>query len=162
MIYNETHGHPFLTVNLLRDFLDWAIEKQCVPQGKELTEEDFVNYATLQLSPKHIRESRHFEIFRKLVFDFLSPLTRERLPWLYAVHEILRGIALSFPADLRCSLDDINQIYRQRGLDSLLIDHDSLLQGAARANFLKLDDDSVMPTIPLVARIAGAVRSGVI
>jgi hypothetical protein len=161
LLYNETHGHPFLTINVLRDFLDWVIDERLVVQGQALTGDHFVLYATSQFQSEHLRTSKHFEMFRRLVSQYLSARSRDTLPWLYAVHEIMRELAIRYPGEFRCGLEELRDIYRQRGLDNLRIDRDALLEDASRGNFFAVSEGSVMPRIPLIARIAGIASSGV-
>jgi hypothetical protein len=94
-IYEETGGHPFLTVNLLRDFVDWLIQKNVIPSDMLLTRELFREYGTHGLTCSAIGKSRHYHYFRAATSEALSVVGIEHSPWIHVAYKLLRHLALN-------------------------------------------------------------------
>ncbi|AMV44569.1 hypothetical protein [Paraburkholderia caribensis] len=98
-IYEETGGHPFLAINLLRDFVDWLIVKKVIPNNTPLTGALFKEYAVDGLSRAAIGRSRHYHYFRSAASEALSKDSMAQSPWIYAAYKLLRHLT---PHQMRC------------------------------------------------------------
>lgn len=152
-IFKETAGHPFLTVNLLADFVDWLIEKRRLVADLNLGAEDVARYAGERLTAKQVRMSRDYTFFREAVGQAMGDAGQEETPWLHAVYSSLSALVHASPESLRCSRDDFREIAtRVQGEHG--IDADQLLLSASNSNFLAYDDQYVWPRIRLLGRIS--------
>lgn len=152
-VYEETSGHPFLTVNLLIDVCDWLIENHASESQIELTRIKFESFARQRLSAAALRNSKHYEFFRNMLSEYLGEDARATDPWLYCVTSILKQIAKQHPKLLQCSMVKYRQIADEAAF-GLPISRDQLLTNAAMANFLKVEKGNVKPGIKLMARLA--------
>ena len=59
-VFEETGGHPFLAVNLLRDIVDWLIKRKAIPGSTTLTRAFYNEYAAEELTVVAIGKSKHF------------------------------------------------------------------------------------------------------
>jgi hypothetical protein len=152
-IFAETAGHPFLTVNLLADFIDWIIDAGRTLSQPRLTGEDFKAFGETRLRPAYISTCREYHLFREATDEATGDYARSRTPWLHAVYSCMSEIARSSPATLSCSRADfsemVTKISENRGLDP-----DRLLSSAAESNFFSYDERTVWPTVRLLGRIA--------
>ncbi len=156
-VYEETGGHPFLTVKLLISFMDWLIAtKRPISCLSPVRPELFTEFTRSNLDPITIVNNPNYEFFKGIASEHLSPLGRTSDPWLHSVYSALRGIALFSPDSLSLSLDDYTAVLAP---DCVGVSPYELLSTAARANFLILQDGMVRPRIPLLARIASAVTT---
>ena len=154
-VYQETSGHPFLTVMLLRSFMDWLIdERRLMSELMPVQLELFEDYLSGGITRSSIAKNPHYFFFRGIASEHLSVLGRETEPWLGAVYGALRSIGLDSSESLAISLDDFT---RNVARDTQRVDPDELLATASRANFLEFDQNTVRPRIPLLARIAASV-----
>lgn len=154
-VYEQTAGHPFLTVKLLTSFMDWLIDnKRPVSCLNPVRGELFSEFTRSNLDPITILNNRNYDLFTNWATGFLSPLGRKTDPWLHSVYSALRAIALCSPDSLALSLDDYTCVLAP---DCVGTSPQELLSTATRANFLTLSDSVVRPRIPLLARIAAAV-----
>lgn len=159
-IYEETGGHPFLAINLLRDFVDFLIEKKIVPNDTHLTGELFGTYAARGLTLDAIGRSRHYHYFRAAASEALSGEGIEQSPWIHVAYELLRYLALNSAAgNIAMSLDAIREHVASTLADSHLSSYtsNSFLASASESNFIELSNDLVTARIPLLARISAAV-----
>lgn len=160
-IFEETGGHPFLTVSLLRELVDWLIERRAVPSDVILTRPVFDEFASLRLGPKAVSVSRHYDYFREAAAEALSADGAAETPWIHAAYDLLRllgssgtGCRLSIS---RTSVEDAVETVLQRvGLMNFTCN--SFIASAARGNFVDVDGDVVSAKIPILARIASATR----
>jgi hypothetical protein len=157
-IYDETAGHPYLTVNLLADFVDSLIANQRRISELRLTAEDMAKFATTGLRASHIATSGDYKFFRKTAAEAMGGDSQHHTPWLRAVYLCMSEIVRASPETLSCSRVDFARMADQILADSE-IDVGSLLTTSAESNFLCYDDDAVRPAIPLLGRIA-AVSAG--
>jgi hypothetical protein len=154
-VYEETGGHPFLTVKLLVSFMNWLIDNKrpmsCInPVRAEL----FSEFTDVNLDPISILNNPNYDLFTNWVTRHLSPLGRKSDPWLHSVYSALRAIVLCSPDSLALSLDEYTAMLAP---DCVGTSPQELLSTATRANFLTFSDGIVRPRIPLLARIAAAV-----
>ena len=159
-IYEETGGHPFLAINLLRDFVDWLIEKKVIPSHTLLTKERFREYAVHGLTLASIGRSRHYHYFMAAASEALSIEGVEHSPWIHAAYKLLRHLALnSDTGGIAMSQDIIEEYVASTLSDARLSIYtsNSFLASAAESNFIELSDEQVKAKIPLLARISAAV-----
>ena len=159
-IFGETGGHPFLAINLLRDFVDWLIQQRVVPSKLLLTAELFKEYSTHGLGLSAIGRSRHYRYFRAAASEALSVEGIEHSPWIHVAYKVLRHMALNSVADsISMSYTSIEEYLESSLISARLNSYttDSFLGSAAESNFIELSDDQVKARIPLLARISAAV-----
>lgn len=161
-IYEETGGHPFLAISLLRDFVDWLIRQKVVPGKIVLTGEIFKDYGMYALTSKAIGMSRHYHYFRSAASEALSAEGIDHSPWIHVAYMLLRHLA---SGDVSKSVL-INREYIAEYLTSILSNIqmsaytcDSFLASASESNFIELNGEQVKAKIPLLARISAAVGS---
>lgn len=154
-VYEETGGHPFLTVKLLISFMDWLIAtKRPISCLAPVRPELFSEFTRSNLDSITILNNPNYDFFKGIASKHLSPLGRTSDPWLHSVYSALRAIVLCSPDSLSLSLDDYTAVLAP---DCVGVSPYELLSTATRANFLILQDGMVSPRIPLLARIASAV-----
>lgn len=161
-IFEETSGHPFLAVNLLRDFVDWLIKRKTVPNATTLTRSLYEQYAALELSSHAIGRSVHYKFFRGAAGEALSEASIEQGPWLHTAYKLLRHLAMH--GDARTSSMSFEEA--ERYVDSTIgssqlvaYTGNSFLASAAESNFIEIVEDKVRAKIPLLARISAAVSA---
>jgi hypothetical protein len=155
-VYRETGGHPFLTGKLLVSFWDWLIKNKrpfsCLaPIRSEL----FLEFAGSSFDHTSIAYNHEYVMFQKAAASHLSPVGREREPWLHGVYSILRSLVLSSPETFSLPEGDFVRLAER---DCPAIPPYELLSSGVRANFLTFEDGVVCPRIRLLGRIAAAVR----
>ena len=162
-VFEETGGHPFLTVNLLRDFVDWLINRKVVPQNLLLTRDVFDDFTNGQLKAKALGLSKHFDYFRSAASEALSDDGASESPWVHAVYSLLRLLGKS-GKDGKFALDR-SEVEKSLGevLDKIQLTGftcESFIVSATRSNFVDVDlkNDLVIARIPILARIAAATR----
>lgn len=153
-VYEETSGHPYLTVNILIDLCDWLIENHVSESEIELTGMQFESFIQQRLTHHALRNSKYYGFFMNMLSEYLSEDARHTDPWLYCVANVLRQISKQHPTILKCTMAKYRQIADEAAY-GLSISRDQLLTNAVMANFLKVEKGSVKPGIKLMARIAG-------
>lgn len=161
-VYEETGGHPFLAVNLLRDFVDWLIQKKVIPSEMLLTSELFSEYGIHGLTLTAIGRSRHYHYFRSAASEALSDEGIEHSPWIHVAYKLMRHLALnSRTGRIAMSHDSIEE-YLVSTLGNVELSSytsDSFLASASEGNFIDFSGEQVKARIPLLARISAAVGS---
>jgi hypothetical protein len=159
-VFEETGGHPFLAVNLLRDIVDWLIRRKIIPSETRLTRALYGEYAVNELTLSAIGRSTHYKFFRGAASEALSDASIEQGPWLHTAYKLLRHLALS--GDPNTSVVSFQNA--EAYVDSTLVSSqlsaytgNSFLASAAESNFIELLDEQVKAKIPLLARISAAV-----
>lgn len=153
-VYEETNGHPFLTVNVLIDLCDWLIENHASESEIELNGAQFESFTQQRLTHHALRNSKYYGFFRNMLSEYLGEDARYTDPWLYCVANVLRQISKQHPIALKCTMVKYRQIADEAAY-GLSISRDQLLANAVMANFLKIEKGSVKPGIKLMARLAG-------
>lgn len=154
-IFLETSGHPYLTVNIMVEFVEWLIKNRRPSDALHFTGEDASNFATRMLRRDHISVSPEYEFFREgAIPQALSPNGRKRAPWLFAMYSLIRQISLDDPVNFTCSREEFPQLVKHLGLTELGLSAESLLNTGTQANFLTFTDRIVAPRIRLLGRIA--------
>jgi hypothetical protein len=159
-VHEETAGHPWLTVNLLRDFVDFLIKQERRQSDLHLRREDASEFAELRLRPGHISRSREYEFFRRAASEAMGERHGPGIGWLRSVYSCLSEIVRASPESMRCSMKDFTDIVARLS-PSTGINADRLLSSATESNFLNHDDEWVWPKIRLLGRIAATTQGEV-
>ncbi|WP_406383983.1 hypothetical protein OHU25_41020 [Streptomyces sp. NBC_00117] len=159
-VYAETAGHPWLTVNLLRDFVDFLIKQERRQSDLYLRPEDAAKFAELRLRASHISRSREYEFFRRAASGAMGEVQGPDTVWLRSVYRCLSEIVRASPESMRCSMEDFADIVARLG-PGTEISADRLLSSATESNFLNHDDEWVWPKIRLLGRIAATTQGEV-
>ena len=163
-LYKETAGHPFLTTNVLIEFVDWLIEKRRPQSGLRVQSDDFAKFARSKLNTKSILMSPEYVFFRKAAASALSEQGYRDNPWLFAAYWVLRELSSGKSSAFRVSRAQfraaINRIPIPKGGGP--IDSAEILRTASQANFLAHDDRHVRVRVRTLGRIAAAVRPALV
>jgi hypothetical protein len=158
-VFEETGGHPFLTVNLLITFFDWLIQKEHDSRGRQLGIAHFETFAADCLSLKYLSASSEYAFFRNAIIEALSIHGRSEEPWLHMVYRCLRQIAVRSPRELSCTRAVFAEICERLGIRSALgSGPEYLLSAAASANFFGFDDGRVWSRIKVLGRLCAAAE----
>ncbi|WP_402720358.1 hypothetical protein [Janthinobacterium rivuli] len=152
-VYEETSGHPYLTVNLMVDFCDWLIASHAKENHEELDATHFIAFSKDRLTPAALRKSPYYSFFHGMLGEYLSESSRKAEPWLYCITSILKEISVRHPKVFGCSIANFHVIAAPLGQIAQM-PSDRLLTSAAMANFLKIQGGQVFPGIRLMARLA--------
>lgn len=159
-VFQETSGHPYLTVNVLVDFCDWLIANKRPAANLLLSADDFDAFSKERLTAAVLQRSPHYSTFQQMVADSLSESTREREPWLFAVTTILHRLGRQHPRALACSEPQ----YKELAADVAPLAGSSpgqLLLSARMANFLVMQGGQVKPAIRIFGRLAAVASAEV-
>lgn len=102
-IFVETAGHPFLTANLLAEFVDWLIKSKRPANALVLTAGDFAEFARTRLRKSYLSTASEYRFFLAAISQALGMPARASSPWLHAMYSTLRSIALNSPETFSCS-----------------------------------------------------------
>jgi len=162
-VYLETAGHPYLTVNLLVEFVEWLIRQKRSVTDLHFGASDFSAFASRGLRRDRIAHSPEYAFFRDgAVPQALSTLSRERSPWLYSMYAIIRHISRESPESFSCSVPDFHAMVEKLALGDLGFSAEDLLNTGQRSNFLAFNGRFVGPRIRLLGRIAACASPAVI
>jgi hypothetical protein len=154
-VYEETSGHPFLTVKLLVDFVDWLIVNQRPANDLNFTGRDFQRFATARLTSKHISECKHYDLFHNYASSGLGEESQKKHPWLFAVYSILQRMAQDEPEKMSYTRQEFDTLVENLGFTKRFnFTSAYLLSSACQSNFLKVEGDTVTPGVRLLARIS--------
>ena len=154
-VYEETSGHPYLTVNLMVDFCNWLIANRYRLGGAALTGQQFTDFARDRLAAPALKRSPHYEFFHGQMAEYLSEQAREDEPWLCAIANILRSLATRYPRNFSCSVNTYEQWAAPIGAAAKMSTA-RLLTTGGHSNFLRDKDGKVSSGIRLLARLAGS------
>lgn len=155
-VYEETSGHPYLTVNLMVDFCNWLIVNRYRLDGSALTGQQFKDFARDRLAVPALKRSPHYEFFHGQMAEYLSEQAREDEPWLCAISNILKLLATKHPRNFTCSVNSYEQWAAPIGAAAKM-SAARLLTTGGHSNFLHDKDGKVSPGVRLLARLAGSV-----
>ncbi|MCY4451616.1 MAG: hypothetical protein OXC01_06665 [Immundisolibacterales bacterium] len=159
-VFEETAGHPFLTANVLGEFVDWLIEKRRPLMGLRVDKRDFSGFMKAKLDRRNIELSRDYEFFRQAASQAMSQHGYRTNPWLYAAYWLLRLIGQEAPNRFRVSVNDfeglVEHIPTPDGAKRFT--SAELVRSASQANFLSYDKRWVNVRIRTLGRIAVSVR----
>lgn len=159
-LFLETGGHPFLTVNVLWEFVDWLIEEERPQVGLRVDDGDFKEFSRRRLSLGSISLSSDYEFFREAATAAMSEQSFLRSRWLYVAYWIVRLIATDYPRAFRLPRREFEVLTKKipvpEGCD--LPNSAEILRSTSQANFLSFDDRFVWVKIRVLGRIAASVR----
>ena len=161
-LFEETAGHPFLTANVLVEFVDWLIETKRPQSALRVDGADFGGFASRRLNADRILSSGEYEFFRRGAADAMSERGFKTNRWLFATYWILRGLSNDEENGFRAPTADFEELTRGVPVPTggRLPDPAEILRSASQANFLRSDGDAVSVNIRILGRIASAVRPG--
>lgn len=157
-LYEETSGHPFLTVKLLVDFVEWLIEQRRKIGELRFGAEDFSRFSSTRFQKQSIVSNPEYSFFREAVSQAIGRDGRDENVWLHCVYRIVRQIALDSPQSFTASRSDVGTFVETLQSSGVDMDANVAISTAAQANFLSVEGDLVRPKIRLLARIASFVR----
>ena len=148
-LHELTAGHPYLTVNALRDLLDWMIEDGVPVGDRGLSRDTLEGYLSEVLTDRRIRRSQHFAFFLNFTKEALGIGVPTRIPWLTAAFRVLKATSRhgALPAEQALSI--------VRSTSDTLI-ADEVVESAVSSNILTYRGEQVYAAIPLLARVAKA------
>jgi hypothetical protein len=155
-VFEETSGHPYLTVKALIGFFDWLIRRKRPISELEFVQDDFRSYSAVQLKPEQLGLSDNYSFFRNAIAEAMGDYGRNDNPWLALIYSVMREIAQDSPDTFRVSRADFNEIVYKLGDRG--ISPADLLQAGVAANFFSLRLDTVQPRIRLLGRLAGITQ----
>jgi hypothetical protein len=159
-IFGETGGHPYLTVNLLTELVEWLIDTERRVSDLALGPHDFQAFANSRLVPARISTSTEYSFFRAAVADALSEDGRIQTPWLHAIYTCMQ-VMCAKRGVFGCSRREFQQIVADHRLRDLGFTPETLLSTGAQANFLAFKGPRVWPRIRLLGRIAAVTPAAV-
>lgn len=158
-VYEETSGHPYLTVNVMVDFCDWLIKTDFYTSEKVLDKSIFDAFVKVRLTIGQLSKSNFYQFFQTMLNQYLSDHGKNEDYWLYLIAKILNTIATRHPRAMSCSTIDYVANAKQAGL-STMIEANQFLSKATMSNFLKNDGSTVRPGIRIMARLAACAIPG--
>ena len=161
-LHGETAGHPFLTANVLVEFVDWLIENKHPQSGLRVQDTDFAEFARSRLGVNQILLSPEYDFFRHAAVAALSEQGYRDNPWLFGVYWVLRELSSANSNAFGISRTDFQEVAGRIPIPKggCPPDCSVLLRTASQANFLSLDDRYARVRIRTLGRIAAAVRPG--
>ena len=161
-LFAETAGHPFLTANVLVEFVDCLIDTKRPQSALRVDGSDFERFVTDRLQVDRILSSRAYRFFRKAAAEAMSERGFRSNRWLFAAYWMIRGLSSDRADHFAAPLAGLDELTRKIPVPAgeRLPDPDELLSSASLANFLERDRDAVAVKIRTLGRIAAAVRPG--
>ena len=162
-LFDETAGHPFLTANVLVEFVDWLIEKKRPQSALQVDRGDFDGFADRRLTADRILSSQEYEFFRKGAAEAMSARGFKTNPWLFSTYWILRRLSSDGAGRFDASAADFGDLTRGIPVPTGGRPPDpaaEMVTSASQANFLNRDGHAVSAKIRTLGRIAAAVRPG--
>ena len=161
-LFDETAGHPFLTANVLVEFVDWLIATKRPQSALHVDSDDFDGFGSRRLTTDRILSSQEYEFFRKGATEAMSERGFKTNPWLFAAYWILRKLSSDGAERFGAQVADFGELTRGIPVPTggCLPDPDEMVTSASQANFLNQDGHAVSVKIRTLGRIAAAVRPG--
>ncbi len=160
LLHNETAGHPYLTANVLVEFVEWLIEEKRPQRDLTVRDGDFHAFSRARLTPNRMLLSGEYEFFRSAAEAALSRQCLDQIPWLYFVYWMVRLLAKENTAELRVTLDEykhlVERIPTPDGAPRM--DRSEILRTASHSNFLAYDEHHVSVKVRTLGRVAAAVQ----
>ena len=159
-LFEETAGHPYLTANVLGEFVEWLIEKRRPQLGLRVQDADFAEFADDKLNADRILLSPDYDFFRQAAAEALSAQVYWNNPWLFTAYWVLRELSNHGSGEFRVERAGFPELMRRIPVPQgqPVPDCNEILRSASQANFLSYNDDWVRVRIPTLGRIAAAVR----
>jgi len=153
-VFEETSGHPYLTVNLMIDFCDWLIATHHRLSSEPLAEKNFVKFVKDRLASAALKRSPHYEFFHSMMAGYLSEQARTDEPWLFAVASLLQKLS-----QRRASFSlPVNTFEQQAAPLSVAarMPASRLLTTGCQANFFRDKDGVITPGVKILSRLASS------
>ena len=159
-LYNETAGHPFLTANVLVEFVDWLIESERPQNDLRVRETDFAKFSRGKLNTNRIMLSPQYDFFRQAAAAALSEQGYRDNPWLFGVYWVLRELSSRGSSTFSVRRTNFEEVTSRIPVPKggCPPDCSVLLRTASQANFLSHDNRYVRVRIRTLGRIAASVR----
>lgn len=158
-VFEETSGHPYLTVNLMVDFCDWLIKTDFYTSERVLDKSIFEAFVKRRLTVDELSKSHFYQFFQTMLNQYLGEYGKKEDYWLYLTAKILKTIATKHPRVISCSAVDYVANAKQAGLFTVA-EANQFLSAATMANFLRKDGSVVKPGIKIMARLAACAIPG--
>lgn len=155
-VFDLTGGHPYLTVNLMVDFIDWVIVKKLPGKNLRFKKEHLECFCAERLVNGKCMKSPEYEFFRNAIAEAIGIYGKESNPWLYVVYRVLQRI--SAMPDMQCTEAEFENICTELDVNGFGMNSMDILRTADMANFLQLRDEVVSPKIRLLGYISVGVR----
>ena len=159
-LYAETAGHPYLTVNVLVEFVQWLIDMKRSQRALRVVDSDFSDFAQERLSMDRIRLSSTYEFFRRAAAEALSQRGYASNPWLFASYWTVRILARTGQEGLRIARGDFEELMHRIPVPAgaAVPDAAEILRTATLANFLAYDERWVTVKVRTLGRIVAATQ----
>ena len=159
-LFAETAGHPFLTANVLVEFVDWLIDTKRPQSALRVDASDFEHFAAGRLQVDRILSGRAYRFFRKAAAEAMSERGFRNNRWLFAAYWLIRGLSGDGADRFATPLARLDELTRKIPVPAgeRLPDPEELLSSASLANFLERGRDAIAVKIRTLGRIAAAVR----
>ena len=156
-LFQETAGHPFLTTNVLVDFVEWWMNAKKPQLGSLVPVDDFAEFLTAQLN---VGMSKEYDFFREVAAEALGSRAQKRRPWLHATYWTLRLLSENRGDAFRVGRPDFSMLTSRIPVPdgTPAPDSSEILRTASLSNFLTYDDNWVCVKIRTLGRIAATVR----
>ena len=159
-VFEETAGHPYLTANVLGEFVDWLIEQKRPQHGLRVDDKDFSKFARSKLGMDRIALSNDYEFFRSAAATAMSNQGYIDNPWLYTIYWVLRLLSETGSSNLRVKLSDFENLIERIPVpgNNPLPTKNEILRTASHGNFIRVERQWVGAKIKTLGRIAASVR----
>ena len=159
-VFEETAGHPYLTANVLAEFVDWLIEKRRPQVGLRVDKIDFTHFTRSKLRDERILLSNDYEFFRHAASAAMSMDGYKLNPWLYTVYWVLRLMAKRGLHGRRIRTLEFDEMISNIPIPEgdPIPSSTEILRTASQANFLSHDRYGVRIKIRILGRITAAVQ----
>lgn len=159
-LYNETAGHPYLTANVLSEFVDWLIEIKRPQMNLRVDELDFGEFENRRLTQERMLLSSDYEFFRKAASSAMSINGLKSNRWLYTIYWIMRLLSKSRSKNKEKSVTEFKRMYKRIPIveGDELPSSEEILRTATQANFLSFDGSKIKVKIRTLGRISSAIR----
>lgn len=156
-LFSETGGHPFLTVNVLVNYVDWLIDKGTKRKDVRFNEELWDQFSLSELSSERIPLSTEFQFFLEAAADAMSYSGFKSSPWLWAVYRSLREFVRRFGPGSVVQPAEFLEMYRFNDFSRCGISGEEVIRTASDTNFFCLNSEGLISVrIPILARIAAS------
>lgn len=157
LLYDETHGHPYLTVKLLVYLTDWLIENR-VSAARLLDAELYSSFARERLTVGELAMATDFDFFRHAVSEALTVPGEGQGRWLHQVYSSLQFVAERDLGGDVCGVDDFREFTKRDEFGSFTYPAEEILRTGEHANFYDVCGSQVRPKIRILGRIALTAR----
>ena len=159
-LFAETAGHPYLTANVLGEFVEWLIEERRRQHGLHVRDVDFAEFARRKLNADRMLLSPDYQFFRYAAAEAMSAQGYRDNQWLFTAYWVLRELSNNGVGGFRVERSGFPELMGRIPVPQgePAPDYNKILHSASQANFLSYDDEWVRVRIPTLGRIAAAVR----